>query len=202
MSQRVSVKIETIVIAVFCFAFLVWAWSKCSDKKTERARHSASEEEQDERPAARQRDTVQVVQPVQPQPVQPQPAQPQTVGGHVVARPGSQTGQPSAPQTASNSAAAAPAKPAVPTAEKRTVLYSTIDGLKVRKEPGLKSTTVDKLKLHEEVYFLSQKTDWEEELSLSAGQPAVKDHWVKIRTKRGKEGWVFGAGVHYYKVAK
>lgn len=195
MSQRVSTKIETIVIGVFCFAFLVWAWSKCSDKKSEMARRNASEEEQDERPAAAKiRDTV-VVQPVQVQPApQPQPAPQQTVGGHVVARPGSQTGAATTPQTASGAS-----NPAAPTVEKRTVLYSKIDGLKVRKEPGLKSGTVDKLKMHEEVYFLSQKTDWEEELSLAAGTPAVKDHWVKIRTKRGREGWVFGAGVHYYK---
>ena len=52
MSQRVSTKIETLVICVFCFAFLVWAWSKCTDKKAEMTRRNASEEEQDERPAA------------------------------------------------------------------------------------------------------------------------------------------------------
>ena len=70
---------------------------------------------------------------------------------------------------------------------------------KVDKEPAVKSPSVDKIKLNEEVYFFNQKTDWEEELSLAYNLAPVKDRWVKIQTKRGKEGWVFGAGVHYYK---
>jgi Bacterial SH3 domain len=204
MSQRVMPKIETLVIGIFCLAFIVWAWSKCSDKKSELNRRHASEDELDvERPSVR-RDTVRAVAP---QPVvvqQPVAAPPQMVGGTVVQRPGTPppTGNPqpvAAPQPVQNQAVTQNPAPQ-PAVQNRIVLYSTIDGLKVRKEPGLKSTSVDKLKLYEDVSFLSQKTDWEESLSLGYELPAVTDHWVKIRTKRGKEGWVFGAGVHYYKM--
>ncbi len=206
MSQRVMPKIETLIIGIFCFAVILWGYSKCSSKKAELAQRNASEEEYDTRPA--RRDTVRVVQP-QPVVVQaPAPAPQQTVGGYPVARPGASQAQPAqqtatqaapqtAPQPVQNQSQPAPPQRVV---EKQTVLYSTIEGLKVRKEPGVKSPSVDKVKLYEEVTFLSQKTDWEEELSLAYNLPAVKDHWVKIRTKRGKEGWVFGAGVHYYKM--
>ncbi len=196
-------KIETLIIGVFCFAVVLWAYSKCSGKKSELAQRTADEEEADV-PRPVRRDTVRAVQP-QPVAVQaPAPPPQQTVGGYPVARPGSSQTQ-SVPQNApaqpvqNSTAAPQPSAPQT-VVQNRTVLYGTVEGLKVRKEPGVKSGSVDKLKLYEEVTFLNQKTDWEEELSLAYDLPAVKDHWVKIRTKRGKEGWVFGAGVHYYKV--
>lgn len=70
----------------------------------------------------------------------------------------------------------------------------------MRKEPGLKGETVAELRLYEPVTFLNQKTDWTQEISL--GYEKVTDHWVKIRTQSGFEGWVFGAGVHYYKMKR
>jgi hypothetical protein len=54
--------------------------------------------------------------------------------------------------------------------------------------------------LYEQVYFLNQKTEWTQEISL--GKENVTDHWVKVKTKSGKIGWVFGAGVHYYKMKR
>jgi hypothetical protein len=30
----------------------------------------------------------------------------------------------------------------------------------------------------------------------------VTDYWVKVRTASGKTGWVFGAGLHYYKMKR
>ena len=83
---------------------------------------------------------------------------------------------------------------------KSSTLYVTIDGLNVRKEPGLKGETIAKLALYEPVTFLNKKTEWTQEISL--GYEKVTDHWVKIRTQSGKEGWVFGAGVHYYKMKR
>lgn len=207
MSQRIMPKIETLIIGVFCFAVILWAWSKCSSKREELAQRRSTEEETDVRPV--RRDTVHAIQPQQPVVVQaPAPPPQQTVGGYPVARPGSSQAHPAPqnlPQPAQQTAQQPvqnQVQPAAPqrVVENRTVLYGTIDGLKVHKEPGTKSPAVDKLKLYEDVTFLSQKTDWEEELSLAYNLPAVKDHWVKIRTKRGKEGWVFGAGVHYYKM--
>ena len=70
----------------------------------------------------------------------------------------------------------------------------------MRKEPGLKGEAVEQLKLYEPVTFLNQKTEWKQEISL--GYEKVTDHWVKIRTASGKVGWVFGAGVHFYKTKR
>jgi uncharacterized protein YgiM (DUF1202 family) len=76
-------------------------------------------------------------------------------------------------------------------------LYIIIDGLNLRTEPGLKSTVLTALPLFEEVYFLNEVTDSTTELSL--GYETANEPWVKIRTKKGREGWVYGAGVSYYK---
>ena len=77
------------------------------------------------------------------------------------------------------------------------MLYVTIDQLKMRKEPGLKGKSIGQLDLYSQVYFTGERTDWKQEISL--GKEKVTDCWVKIKTKEGKTGWVFGAGVNYYK---
>ena len=79
-------------------------------------------------------------------------------------------------------------------------LFVTIDGLKLRKEPGLKGESIEQLKLNEQVTFLNQKTDWSQEINM--GEEKVTDYWVKVRTASGKTGWVFGAGLHYYKMKR
>lgn len=79
----------------------------------------------------------------------------------------------------------------------RTKLYITIDNLKLRKAPSLDSTVVATLPLFEEVYFLGEVTEFTQEISL--GYEIVEEPWVKVRTRKGYDGWVFGAGVHYYK---
>jgi hypothetical protein len=76
-------------------------------------------------------------------------------------------------------------------------LYITINKLKLRKGPELDSEVVAQLGLFEEVYFLNEVTDFKTELNL--GLETATEPWVKIRTKTGQEGWVFGAGVNYYK---
>lgn len=95
------------------------------------------------------------------------------------------------------------AKPAAPTSAparpepQYSKLYVTIDGLNLRSQPGLKSPVVAKLPLFDEVYFLNEVTDSTTEISL--GYTKAREPWVKVRTKKGQEGWVFGAGVNYYK---
>lgn len=78
-----------------------------------------------------------------------------------------------------------------------TRLYITIDGLKLRSGPSLDSTVTYQFKLFEEVYFMNEVTDSTTQLSL--GKEVADEPWVKVRSKRGKEGWVYGAGVHYHK---
>lgn len=198
-------KVETLIILIFFGCVSLWAMSKCAAERSDmvrRVREIADDDEED-RPV--RRDTI----VVQQQPVQQQPATPQPVNTKSPAEtPPIQTPVATAPapsqkpgtrpvlsneKTATNNQAAAPNT-------KNSTLYVTIDGLKVRKEPGLKSETVAKLDLYEPVTFLNKKTDWTQEISL--GYEKVTDHWVKIRTESGKEGWVFGAGVHYYKMKR
>lgn len=94
-----------------------------------------------------------------------------------------------------------PANPATPKVEVRTEvlarLYVTIDGLKVRHEPNLKSDMIVQLPLFEEVYFQDEVTEFKDSISL--GYEVAYAPWVKIKTRKGHIGWVYGAGVNFYK---
>ena len=76
-------------------------------------------------------------------------------------------------------------------------LYVTIDGLNMRTGPSLDSTIILKLKLFEQVDFMNEVTDSTYQISL--GYEIADEPWVKVRHKRGRVGWVYGAGVNYYK---
>lgn len=76
-------------------------------------------------------------------------------------------------------------------------LWITINNLKVRKTPDLKSDVITQLPLFEKVYYMEEVTDSLYEINL--GYETATEPYVKIRTKRGIEGWVYGAGVNYIK---
>ncbi len=76
-------------------------------------------------------------------------------------------------------------------------LYVVINNLNMRTGPTLDSSIVEQLPLFEEVYYLNQVTDSTSRINL--GKEIVEEPWVKIQSKRGKQGWVFGAGVNYYR---
>ena len=82
-------------------------------------------------------------------------------------------------------------------AEKITVLYVVLDGLKLRKGHHLDSSIVRTLKLNDEVYFLNEVTDFKQEVNL--GDRIASEPWIKVRSYTGHEGWVYGAGVNYFK---
>ncbi|MBV6439322.1 MAG: hypothetical protein DYG98_17715 [Haliscomenobacteraceae bacterium CHB4] len=199
-------KIETLIILVFFGCVALWAISKCSSERADLVRHGreSGDDDQEDRPV--RRDTIVVQQPVPQQPVQSPPVNtkspaPAPTAGSTpapsvsTASPGVKSARPALSDQPGAKAASSP-----PPASNNSTLYVTIDGLKVRKEPGLKGESIAKLKLYEPVIFLNKKTDWTQEISL--GYEKVTDHWVKIRTQSGKEGWVFGAGVHYYKMKR
>lgn len=81
--------------------------------------------------------------------------------------------------------------------EKFTPLYVTIDGLKLRKDPDLKSEVITMLSLYEEVEFMNEVTDSTQKISL--GYEVADEPWVKVKHRKGQVGWVYGAGVNYYK---
>lgn len=192
-------KLETLIIFVFLLCVALWAVTKCGAKRSDLTRRvRETDEESDERPL--RRDTVFVPQ-TPPATVAPLPqSTPTTTPVTPGQAPNTQLPTTVAPKPGvkpalSNETTVKPAADA-----QYPVLYVTIDGLKMRKTPGLKGDLVAKLELYEPVYFLNKKSEKPQEISL--GYEKVTDYWVKVRTKSGKEGWVFGAGVHYYKMKR
>lgn len=169
-------KIEYIVIGVFALIFLVWAVSKCNAHKDQAQEDAAVEAQEDSlanatKPAAT---------------ATPQPAA--TAASTATADTTKTAAQPATQPTAQ------PAKAQEPQGSK---LYVTIDKLKLRKAPGLKSESLGELKLFDEVYYMDEVTDSTYEVNL--GKEIAKEPYVKVKTKRGTVGWVYGAGVHYVK---
>lgn len=76
-------------------------------------------------------------------------------------------------------------------------LYAVVSGLKVRKSPSLDAEVISQLDLFEELYFLNEVTDFTQEINM--GKAVVNEPWVRVQTREGRAGWVYGAGVHYYK---
>lgn len=81
--------------------------------------------------------------------------------------------------------------------ERRTVLYSTINGLNVRSGPDLSNGIIARLPLYAEVLFAGAVTDSLYEINL--GEITPRAPWVQVELADGKVGWVYGAGVSYYK---
>jgi hypothetical protein len=80
------------------------------------------------------------------------------------------------------------------------MLWVVIEGLNVREKPELKAKSYGKLTLHDRVTFLGDVTKNTQKLSLGAEE--ANEPWVKIKTKRGTVGWVYGAGVSFYKTKR
>ncbi len=207
-------KSESLIILVFIGCVALWGISKCSAVRSDAVRRvrDLTDGDTEDRPV--RRDTVVLTQPAAspaasapvsterpgPAPVSHTaapptgntPAAPTARPGKTPASAPAPTGKSAAPTSAPSAASSA--------APKYSTLYVTIDGLKLRKEPNLKGAVVATLELYEPVSFLNKKSEKAEEISL--GYEKVTDHWVKVRTKAGKDGWVFGAGVHYYKMKR
>jgi hypothetical protein len=87
--------------------------------------------------------------------------------------------------------------PTPSTAPALSRLYVSIEGLKVRRNPSTEAEVLETLSLFDEVYFLNQVTDSLSTVNL--GKQTVSEPWIKVQTRKGRAGWVFGAGVHYYR---
>jgi len=80
-----------------------------------------------------------------------------------------------------------------------TKLYIVLDQLKLRNGPTRDSSIVYQFKLHDRVTFLEQVTNFKEKINI--GTRIADEPWVKVRGQGGHEGWVYGAGVSYYRQA-
>lgn len=81
--------------------------------------------------------------------------------------------------------------------ERSTPLFVTIDNLAMRKGPGLNFEIITRLKLYEEVGYMNEVTLTRDTIEL--GTVTAVEPWIKIRNEKGRDGWVYGAGVDYYK---
>lgn len=202
-------KIETLIILAFFGCVALWGISKCSSKRAEIGRRVKElADESEERPTRRDTVFVPASGVTAPPSGQTPQLQPSNTAAPAPVQSSTTTPQTTTPATrptlqktpaSTTPAAAAPQQNTAPAAKYAT-LYVTIDGLKMRKTPSLKGEVVEKLELYEPVSFLNKKSEKTEEISL--GYEKVTDHWVKIKSRSGKEGWVFGAGVHYYKMKR
>lgn len=77
-------------------------------------------------------------------------------------------------------------------------LYVIIDSLSMRSGPHLDSTRLDYLREGQELYDMGEVTNFAQTIRISADEMRTEP-WVKVKTKKGKIGWVFGAGLHFYK---
>ncbi|MFK7808264.1 MAG: SH3 domain-containing protein [Saprospiraceae bacterium] len=162
------IKTEVLIVFVFFLCFIVWAISKCNNKKEEYELPTTEE-------TATLADSTTTETSVE----------------NPTERP---TAEMSTAELASSTS---------PTVIERTVfatkLYVSIEGLRLRRAPSVDSPFIMALPLFDELTFLNEVTDSTEIITLAEGIDA-NEPWVKVRHKKGHEGWVYGAGVHYYKV--
>jgi type IV secretory pathway VirB10-like protein len=189
-------KVEYIVIGLLALIFLMWTASKCNAHKEEAQTTEAIEAREDSLAQAVDKPKTQTLPPIEQTTAQPaapasSPDTYQPINGAPAATTPAQgtqatTAQTTAPTEATNSKDAGLSK-----------LYVTIDKLKVRKTPGLKGQSLGELKLFDEVYYMNEVTD--STFTVNLGTEKANEPYVKIKTKRGTVGWVYGAGVHYAK---
>ena len=165
-------KFEIIIIAVFFFSFIIWAVSRCGDVKK-----AVNENVAIETPV----DSVEQV----PQATDIRTAYLDSLD-RARRRDSSYVNRIDTSNVKSTSTESYGGR-----------LYITINNLKVRKFPGLKEEVVGQLPLYEEVIFMDEVTDSTYQINL--GYEIADEPWVKIKTKKGTVGWVYGAGVNYYK---
>lgn len=206
-------KTDSLILFAFLICVLLWAVSKCSDKRSDLLSRDRADrvEEAEDRP--KRNDSISLrPTPAQNAPTPTPTTAPQINGGATpesapagkLVRPTVTPVSPApvsvkTPQQSSPTKTEAKKNETKPSSDNAT-LFVTIDGLKLRKTPSLKGDVITTLELYEAVTFLGKKSEKQEEISL--GYEKVTDYWVKVRSKSGKEGWVFGAGVHYYKMKR
>lgn len=87
------------------------------------------------------------------------------------------------------------ARTAVPAAANK--VYVCIDSFKLRTGYHLNDSIISYLPFGEELIYLD-KSNFEQTIKFSATNKATEP-WVKVQTKKGQIGWVFGAGIRPYR---
>ena len=78
----------------------------------------------------------------------------------------------------------------------RRTLYVCMDSLRMRRAPHKDSATVKLLPYGDELMDMGEYQN-EQTIKMSP-EYSVTEPWIKVKTKDGRSGWVFGAGVRPY----
>ena len=175
-------KIEVLVVVAFILIFIFWAGSRCKETKVQMQEAAIAEAVEDSLSEAKE-------------PLREKTSSPNTL--EEALRKKKEELAAAAADSAAKMTAAPVGETATPAEPDYSKLYITIDKLKIRSAPGLKSKVLGELPLFAEVYFLEEVTD--STYAISLGKEIADEPYVKIKTKRGTVGWVYGAGVNYYK---
>lgn len=162
-------RLEFIIIAIFFISFILWAMRKCSQNRDIYQEENPVTTEETVTPA----DSI-ITPEIFDKPKQLTPANPSSVDIRSADQPPSRSVR-----------------------EKYTPLYVTLENLNIREQPALNAKVLDRVQLYDEVTFLNEVTDSIYEIKL--GNVMTQAPWVKVKSPKGKVGWVYGAGVHYYK---
>jgi Bacterial SH3 domain len=208
--------VETAIIVVFILCVMLWGASRCKRQKDELVNKSVTEgsvlADTLASPAAA-KPMPKALPPLDPAvatttppplysptpPANPGQALPQPVPQQNI--PNTSTAPPPTPDNrATTTKAKSPNATTTPSATEQTgsALYVLRSGLNVRAQPTVKSKSLGKLKLHDQVYFLDEVSQTSETVRLENGTEITKP-WFKVKTKRGTVGWVHGSGVDFYK---
>ena len=180
--------VEVLIIGIFFLSFIAWAFKQCSNTKTELQGENEGTTEE-----------VSVSAETTPATTIPQQAAAPTMSNTTITSNPNvdlRTGQPANPIGATGLSDRLTTTEVI----RVTPLFVTIDGLNLRRGPSLDSAIIMKLPLNEQVGFMNEVTDSTSQISL--GAEIANEPWVKVRHKGGRVGWVYGAGVHYYKRKK
>ena len=79
-------------------------------------------------------------------------------------------------------------------------LYVNIDSLRMRKDPRINADIVEYLTFGQELKDLEERS-FNERLKINKTETAIAP-WIKVRTKKGNTGWVYGAYLLFYKPIK
>lgn len=76
-------------------------------------------------------------------------------------------------------------------------IYTWVNKLRMRSKPDTKSDIIAELVEGEALTYLDEKTDFTQKISMRG---SIQDEpWLKVKTKTGKIGWVYGGGVKFYR---
>ena len=76
-------------------------------------------------------------------------------------------------------------------------IYTWINKLRMRAEPNTESAVIAELPEGEALTFLDEKTDFTQKINIRG--TVMDEPWLKVRTKTGQTGWVYGGGVKFYR---